>query len=254
MLNRVIVFVIVAWAAPPAKADIILSYHLSSFAGPATAPIPNDLPLGPEITGLNMTVGEVLYIQIAITGNANAPQIVNGQNQANWGVGNGMSTFVLQFNYPQAMVSQPYIAPAPPSLAQNWRNARSQLPYDTGHPITFTGYNSGATIITGLTLGAGIEANSGILPTTVIATLKLVATGTGASSFTISDPQPPLTAGGFGLLDDTNLDAIIFATAHANFPFSFQVTAAPEPSSLALAGIAAVFGWRRLRRGQVAAE
>lgn len=250
MLNRLIAILFVALAALPARADILLSYHLSSFAGPATDPIPNNLPLGPEITSLNLTVGETRYIQVAITANANAPQVVNGQDQGKWNAGNGMSTFILQFNYPQALVSQPYIAPAVPALSQNWHNARSQLPYDTGHPNTFAGYNAGATIITGLTLGAGIEATSGMLPTTVVATLKLVATGSGTSSFSITDPQPLLTASGFVLLDNTNLDPIIFAPAHNNYPMSLQISPVPEPSSLALVGIAAVIGWRRLRRSR----
>src|SRR4051812_26748441 len=83
----------------PAKADIVLSYHLSSFGGPGTANIPDNLPLGPQIMNLNLNVGEPRYIQVAMTGNANPPTSVNGQNQANWGPGNGLVSFGFQFNY-----------------------------------------------------------------------------------------------------------------------------------------------------------
>jgi hypothetical protein len=248
MLLRAVSLLFVVMAALPAKADIILSYHLSSFAGPATAPIPDNLPLGPQITDLTMNVGDVRYVQIAVTGNANAPTIVQGQDQTNWNVGNGMIAFGFDFHYPVGLVSQPWVMPTLPLLAENLPNANAQLPYTVSTPILFGGYNMGTTRIGGLTLGAGLEANAGILPTTVIATLKVVATNSGTSTFTLTDPNPILSAGSFGLLDNTNLDPIVFASSHANFPLSMHIAAVPEPSSFALLGIAAAIGWRRLRR------
>src|SRR5207302_8996761 len=129
-------------------------------------------------------------------------------------------------------------------------NARSQLPFPTGHPITFTGYNNGATVITGIDQGAGLLANAGILPPTVIATLKFIGTSAGDGQLSIVSPSNSPTASFWGLADDTILDPFIFAPPHAGFPMSFHVTAVPEPSSLALVGLAAVFGWRlRKRRG-----
>ncbi len=245
----------VVFAALPARADIVLSYHLSSFNGPATAVIPNNLPLGPQITDLSMAIGEVRYLQIAITANANAPQIVSGQHQANWTGTTGMIAFGFQFNYPVGLINQPYIPIQIPTLNQNLKNANAQIPFAVGHPNTFTGYNLGATAITGTDMGDGLQANAGILPTTVIATFRLVATAIGVSSFTITDLNSLPSAGGNGLLDGTSFDPFIFAPAHGNYALSLHVNAVPEPSSLAMAGcVAAAIGWRRVRRGNAAAK
>jgi hypothetical protein len=243
MLIRAVSLLFVVMAALPAKADIILSYHLSSFNGPDTAPIPDNLPTGPALSNFSISVGEVKYLQVAIE--ATLP-VIGGQ--ANWTGTNGLIAFGFAFNYPSSLVSQPFITPMIPTLSQNWPNARSESPFSTGHPITFTQYNMGSTAITGLTLGNGLLANNGQLSPTVIATFKLVGVSTGSGQFSCS-PLQPLTPGLSGLSDGvTTLDSIIFAPPHANFPISFQVSAVPEPSSFAMMGLAAAIGWRRLRR------
>lgn len=238
--------------AVPARADIILSYHLSSFV-PAlpTTLIPANDPLGPSVGALNMTVGQTIFLQVAITGNNAAPY---GAAQMNWdpGAGGGMSSFGFIFNYPASIVAQPYVAPPPTN--PNRPNANAMLPYSVAHPNTFTGYNMGGTSIGGLDLGGGLAAAAGIIPTTNIAVFKLTATNPGSGTITLTDQNPSPTAGGFGLEDDTNLDPTIFSIAHNSFPLSINVAPIPEPSSMAFAGLAlAGLGWRKLRRKKVAA-
>ncbi len=239
----------VVFAALPARADIVLSYHLSSFNGPATADIPDNLPVGPAISSFSLAIGEVKYIQIAIE--ATAPVL---PGQANWTGTNRMPAFIMKVNYPTAFMSQPYVN-AGPLLNQNLHNATAQVPFGTGHPNTFPGYNLGSTVITGTDTAGGIGASGGILPPRVLATLKFVGTAVGSGQLSITEHFPQPTAAEFGLLDGTNLDPIVFAPAHANFPMSFSVTAVPEPSALALSGCTvAAIGWRRLRRGNVATK
>lgn len=91
-----------------------------------------------------------------------------------------------------------------------------------------------------------------LLPDTNIAVMKIVAGSTpGSGQISLFDLNTAPTASGFGLLDGTNLDSIIFGyngtTDTRNFPLFIAV--APEPSSMCLAGLAiAGFGWRKLRR------
>ena len=63
------------------RADVILSYHLSSYTGTPgnpNAPIPNNLPAGPQIdssTGLVLSLGQTVYLQVAITANLTPPRL-----------------------------------------------------------------------------------------------------------------------------------------------------------------------------------
>lgn len=249
MSIRTATLLVVVFAAFPAKADIILSYHLSAFNGPAGAPIPSNMALGPEINSLTIAVGEVKYIQVAIEGTAPALGA-----QANWTGANSMFAFGIQMNYPASLISQPFIIPLSPFFDQNYHNARSQQPFDTFHPSMFLGYNNGATVNLGTSL-PGLATTGGILAPRVLSTFKFVGTAIGDGQLTITDPQPLATAVNFILQDSTDLDPIVFDIAHANYPLPFTVIPTPEASSLALAGLAAAtFGWRRLRRGNAATK
>src|SRR5262249_35807364 len=131
------------------------------------------------------------------------------------------------------------------------------------NPITFANYNNGGTVFGGLDLADGLgtsAVSSGgvfLLNDTVLCTMKIRAsaspTGPQPLPITLIDPSTLITAASNGLNDNTNLDPIIVAAAHNNFPLYIQV-AVPEPSSMCLAGLAVVgFGWRKLRRKAVVA-
>jgi len=292
--NLALACVAVMACVMPARADVILNYHLSTFNPPTNGdtlatgtqiPTP-DSPLGTALTGpgvatpnsaanpLVFNAGETKYIQIAIQANATPPTSVNGQNQLNWTTannGNTMTAFGFDFRYPLSLVINPFTPPVAPLLNQNNTNARSQSGpqptdggsggpsgyfFSTGHPITYTMYNMGGTAMTGLDTAIGLGTGvSGFLSDTLIATLKIRAGSVGGDgTITMLDLNSSPTAAGFGLIDGTNLDDIIFAPAHAGFPLFIRVVAIPEPSSMCLAGLAVVgFGWRKLRRKAPAA-
>ena len=97
---RLLSLVAITLISNAATADIILSYHESSFAGPAATPIPNSLAIGPAISSLNMLVGQTKYIQVCIEGNNTAP--VPPQQTA-WTSGNGLISFGFAMNYPSLL-------------------------------------------------------------------------------------------------------------------------------------------------------
>lgn len=268
----------------PARADVILTYHLSSFVPsntsdtfPPGTQIPSGDVLGPQLlttpgTPLVFMPGETKFIQVAIQANANPPTVVNGQNQDNWTIaddGNTLTTFGFGFNYPLSLVINPFTTPVAPLLNQNNPNARSQsgpqppgggatgYAFATSHPITYTNYNMGGTAIGGLDTNVGLGRAPGataLLPSTILAVLKVRAgMNPGTGTITMTDLNTAPTAAGFGLLDGTNLDDIIFAPAHNNFPLHIEVAVIPEPSSMCLAGLAiGGLAWRKLRRKKVA--
>jgi len=284
--NLALAFVAAAAMTLPARADVILTYHLSSFNPPTNgdtlatgSQIPSNDTLGPAISGnsvgnpLMFMPNETKYIQIAIQVNSNPPLSVNGQNQNAWGNPSGtgpnsannagvtLSSFGFEFRYPVSLVINPFTPPATPLLNQNNTNARAEsgpqpdgtspgYVFAQGHPTSFTNYNMGGTVIGGLDTGTGLgTATNGLLPDTIIAVMKVRAGNTpGTGTIQLFDPNSAPTAASFGLLDNTNLDDIIFAPGHNNFPLFISV-AVPEPSSMCLVGLAvAGFGWRKLRR------
>ncbi len=104
----------------------------------------------------------------------------------------------------------------------------------------------GGTAMVGLTTGSGFPAIAGLLPESVIATLKVEAgliQGNGVISLTDYN-----SAAGFELSDGTNLDPIIFSAAHNSFPL--YITVVPEPGTLGLFAVAAamMLGFHILRR------
>jgi hypothetical protein len=295
-LIRPIAIIALLASSFPAHADVILTYHLSTFvpAVPGDVPpatqIPVNDPLGPALTGpgivnpnsptnpLVFAPGQTRFIQIAIQANAASPTAIGVDNQANWtpswgGAGNTMTTFAFGMQYPLALVWQPYLPPMPPSLTNNFRNARAQsgpqpdgsvpgYAFASGFPSWYTDYNMGGTAITGLDLNAGLGTSNamsngvGLLSDTNLAVFKFRAwTSPGSGVITLFDLNTAPSAAGFGLLDGTNLDSFIFSAAHGGqtaFPLYIQVVV-PEPSSLCLAALAvAGIGWRRWRRRAVA--
>jgi hypothetical protein len=276
----------------PARADVILTYHLSTFvpANPGTippaSPIPAHDPLGPAIVGNNaanplvLTPNETKFLQICIQANATVP-IVGGpmgqDHQANWTTassGNTMTSFAFGMNYPWQLVTQPFTLPSPPALYQNNSNARAQSgPQPDGSPTGYA-FSAGYPYINPFSMGLiemdGVDSNVGLgttatsaggvnlLPDTNIAVMKLVAgTTLGSGVITLFDLNPLVAD--FALVDGTNLDSLIFTPAHGlngnasqAFPLFISV-AAPEPSSICLASLAAAgFAWRKLRRKAIA--
>jgi hypothetical protein len=185
---------LLAWIIP-ARADVILTYHLSTFvpANPANfyppgTQIPTNDPLGPALTGpgvinpnsptnpLVFVPGQVRFIQVAIQANAVAPTMIAGQDQANWtpsggGSGNTMTTFGFVFHYPLALVTQPIDFPIGPFLNYNTPSSRAQsgpqpdgsvpgYQFSTGYPITYPGYNMGGTAMTGTDNNAGLGTSN----------------------------------------------------------------------------------------------
>lgn len=243
----------------PVRADIILGYAVSSFVPavpgtmfPPASQIPANGALGQPIVGnsplnpLTFSPGETKFIQVTIEANANAPftPAQHAWDNANL---NGFVSFGFLLSYPPAIVSQPVVIPTSSNMSINRPNANAQLPFVVGHPNTFQGYNMGGTAITGLSQGDGIDSTAGILPTTVIATMKFVATTNVGIGVAYMDEVFGITIPGFFLADGTNLEPTIFSPAHNGFPLYIQVI--PEPSSIALAGLAiAGMCWRKLPR------
>jgi PEP-CTERM motif len=221
---------VMAWGVP-ARADILLNWHLSTQAAnpsdTAGTPITSlDVPLGPALTGpqaaipnsvsnpLIMTPGQVILLQLAV--NCNATPAGAGQN--NWkpldtnGVNGGPNpnnTLIgwgFDVQYPLALCVQPFN-----TAANNTRNATANnytdQPDGPGNAdgstfgITLTPpFNAGVSRLGGLDLGNGLGVQSGggatpgILSDWVICTFKIRA------SATPTGPQPlPIT------LADTSL-------------------------------------------------
>jgi len=280
--NLALAFVAVAAMALPARADVILTWHMSNFVPanssdtfPPGTQIPGNDPLGPAILGnsagnpLSFMPGETKYLQVAIQVNNNPPTVVGGQNQNLWGNSNGTgpnaannagNTLVgwgFEFKYPSIVIN-PFTSPG--SGNGNNTNARilngSQpegptTGFASTFPASYANYNMGGTAMGGADLagGLGTDAN-GLISDFALVTVKVRAGNTpGSGVIQLADLNSGPSVANFGLADGvTNIDTLLFTPAHNSFPL-FITVAVPEPSSMCLVGLAvAGIGWRKLRR------
>ncbi len=258
----------------PARADVILGFRIGAppSGNDQTNPIWIDNQLDP-INDTNQPVAlgapivsplvflfypQTIYLQVTIATNANALSSPTPSfPQSAWTNTNSLKSFAFGLSYPQNVVN-PFAPPIPPiDPDQNNHNARAIVPFATGNPSTFTGYNMGSTALTGSTTGVGVGAAAGQIAGNerVIAVFRLVLGSYGSGAISLFDLNTDPTAAGFSLQDGQNVDEYIFHPSHAN---SIQVIVTPfplpEPSSMALAGVAlAGIGWRKWRRRQTSA-
>ncbi len=260
-------------AVTPARADVILGYRigLPPSGNDQTNPLWIDnefdpingtnqpVALGTPIPGgvLTVTEGQTIFLQVTIATNATALSSPTPSfAQSAWTNTNRLITVAFGLNYPLGILNNPFQPPIPPTDPdQNNHNARIIVPFATGNPNTFTGYNLGSTAISGATTGTGIGATAGQItsgpgPERVIAVFRMVAGVAGSGQITLFDLNTSPTAGGFGLqVAANNLDEYVFHPSHGTYSLPVTVVPVPEPSSMALAGLAlAGIGWRKLRR------
>jgi len=247
----VLAAVAVVAAALPARADLVLEFiEVGAINAPAST--------GPALTSLNMEPGTTRFLQIALrdtTGNTVAWSL-NGNDANPAGPGSlGLASFLLRFT------GLPGIAENPAPTAGNV-NARlvDQINYGPlfagTSPPAFT--NFGGLLQFGSEPGAVPDpANQNRI---ALFNLRVNAIGAGAGAFTLSDSNPAPSSIENSTIRDADLggvpnpgtiegiDQLIFGPGSANV-FSLPVTVVPEPSSMALAGLAlAGFGYRKLRR------
>jgi hypothetical protein len=260
--NLLLVVVAALATTLPAKADVLLGFRLLD---PLVAPVsPNDaisdsylLSDGLPTTGLVMTPGQVQYVMMTIRStNTNVSPA-----QAVWYAPFRLTTAGWNLTFDQNIVNNPYINVPPPG--SNDSNLFFQTPYGGDvFPQGASGYPAGYRQAVGLSTAGirqpGTAPNAAILVERPLAVFKVVAGGPGSTALVIS----PLTSGPGGPVQQnlwevsenvpaTNqyLDNTIFNAALGHGTYSLPVTVVPEPSSMALAGLAVVgFGWRKLRR------
>lgn len=180
----------------PARADILLNWHVSSFVptnpsdAPSNAPgivIPSNVALGAALTGPNagvpnsagnpfqMVVGQVYFLQLAINGNATPPTNVGGQNQPNWGVYNhgangnptkSMIAWGFDLNYPLAVCTNP-VTDTTGATNNNFRVKNFDFQPDgapgDGEGSSFgVAYPSGFTYNTGTTRVGALDTGTGL--------------------------------------------------------------------------------------------
>ncbi len=259
--------------AMPLQADVFLGYRigLPPSGLDQTNPLWIDNELDPiggtnqpvalgtpiPVGGLTVTQGQTIFLQVTIATNANALSSPTPSfPQSFWGGTNRLITIAFGLNYPLGVLNNPFQPPIPPTDPnQNNANARAVVPFGTSNPNTFTGYNMGSTAILGVTTGTGVGATAGMLSGVgerVIAVFRMVAVAPGSGTISLFDLDTSPTAAGFGLqVAANNLDEYVFHPSHGTYPLA--VTVVPEPSSMALAGLAlAGVGWRKWRRQRVA--
>jgi hypothetical protein len=247
-------------ATSPARADIILSYHLSSYTGNPgnpNAPIPNNLPAGPQVdsaTGLVLSLGQTVYLQVAITANLSSPTAIGFNDQLRWdpnfygpGSPNDLYAFGFHLRYPTTIVSQPYDVPMPGVFTYESRNSNVNAPFSPRWANGFPGYNMGSTPIAGVNdlnpYGLISEA-PGVKATFPLATFRITADYVGSGRMSVADNYESLYQSSFLLADGTDLAPLIFdpsLPSHYTSGFGYfplLVTVVPEPSSFILAGCA----------------
>ncbi len=251
----------------PARADVILGYRIGLPPSGLDQSNPlwiddqldpvnetnQPVALGPPIVGgLNVLLGSVTYLQITMATNTNAlSNPTPSFPQSVWTGPNRLITVAFGLIYPLGILNNPFAPPIPPTdQNQNNANARAMVPFGTSNPNTFSGYNMGSTAIAGSTTLTGIGATAGQIAggERVIAVFRLNAVSPGSGNISLFDLNGSPTAAGFGLNNGQNLDQYVFHPSHGTYSLPVVVSV-PEPSSMALAGVAlAGIGWRKWRR------
>jgi len=256
-----------AWAiVAPVRADVFLTFAtLNSPPTSQTNAISSALTQASVTpsTGLTMNVGDVRYVAVCLNANAVAPGAVqtfwNGTNTQ--GDPNQLVGFGMNMTFDHNFADNPFIVS--PTLVENNPNLRIQAAgagFANAYPNQPypNDYRQHVALSTGgLTTDGNFNLAGGPGSFVPISAWKIVATAPGTTSFVFSR----LTSGPGGALQNTwqipddstmpptnrFLDPEVFSALHQNF--SFPVTVLPEPSSMALCGLAVVgFGWRKLRR------
>ena len=249
-------FVVVGWMtlallafAPAARASLILEMVQvpSITAGPAT---------GPAMSSLNLSVGQTAFVQLELrdTTGYTVPWHDLGDP-----TGAGLFTFYFRITgIPGVLVN-----PGPASL----NNARIVDPL-TYFPVS---NQSNQPIYTnfGGVLNAGMNSEAVPDPANqnriALFNMRLLAIGQGTGTVQVADQSTYGVDSSLGIWYPGNgnnnypdevqsIDGLIFGlNSSVSFPFTFNVTPAPEPGSMMLMGlVAASAGWcsRRKRKAK----
>ena len=256
----------------PARADILLGFRTLN-APPAlpTTPISSGLTMLNTTAiapgGLTMLPGEVRYVAVTVrvTPTAAGP-VQNCWDSVSGTTGdlNQLAVFGMSLTFNPAVADNPYI-PLPGSgatLNENNSNMRIQTAGQAySNALPGDPFSAGWRNIVGTSLGGLQTDGANNVAEIPIAAFKIVATAAGSTNFTLSRMTlggPPGSGGAtqqqvWTITDGAttqSMDAEVFAGGSFNLP----VTVVPEPSSMALAGLAfAGMGYRKLRRKKVTA-
>jgi len=269
-------FVLAAMAALaitlPARADILLGFRTlnSPPANPSIA-ISSGLSMAntTATTGLTMNPGEIRYVAVTVRVTpTSAGPVQNFWNSVSGTTGdlNQLAVFGMSLTFNPAVADNPYI-PLPMSgatLNENNSNMRIQTAGQAySNALPGDPFSPGWRNIVGTSLGGLQTDGANNVAEIPIAAFKIVAVAPGVTNYTLSRMTlggPPGSGGAvqqnvWTITDGAttqSMDAEVFSGGAGTF--TLPVTVVPEPSSMALAGLAfAGMGYRKLRRKKVTA-